>query len=80
MSDTYEWQNNSEAMFEALVKRSPLPMRPMIKKSLSKAIDGMRGDSTQVTEEMVEKAVHESTPKPFVAQALKALDGLRTVS
>jgi hypothetical protein len=63
-------------LFDAFVKASPFPMRPMIKKSLSGALEKRVGAGGTVNPQDVVQAVHDSTPKPFLKGALKAGNGL----
>jgi len=72
------WQDNSKAMFDKLVENSPKPFRAMTEKKLLEVLTKKAGDSGAVTEEMIEEATKEVTPKPFVAMALKAIEPLKT--
>ena len=69
------WQGNTKAMFDKMVQTSPLPIRPITKKSLLSALKELGGD---VTEEAMYEVVKKVTPKPFVARAIKELDSLKS--
>lgn len=69
----FDFQGNSKALFDTLVKAPPFPLRPMIKKALTNALEKRLGTSGRVAPQDVVQAVHDSTPKPFVGGALKAI-------
>lgn len=71
----FNWQDNSKEMYEALVKQPPLPLRPMVKKALTKALSESCADGAVTPAELV-KAVRKSTPPPFVAGALKSVESM----
>ena len=70
----FDFQGNSAEMFEALTKGAPLPMRGMVKKALVKALAEIAGgEGAAVQPAMLVEATKKSTPKPFVAGALKSV-------
>jgi hypothetical protein len=72
------WDGNSKAMFDAMIEGSPKPFRAMTEQKLKAALEAKAGDGGTVTEAMIEEAVKEITPKPFVAMALKNLEPLKS--
>ena len=74
----FEWSGNSEKMFEELIKGSPAPMRPTVRKGLIKALAERVGEGGTVTEEDIEEATRATTPRPFVKRALARLEPLKS--
>lgn len=74
----FQWAGNSREMFDELLKGSPLPMRPMVKKALVKALGEQVGAGGMVSEQDVETATRSSTPPPFLPAALKRIAHLKT--
>jgi hypothetical protein len=72
------WEGNSKAMFDKLIEGSPKPFRAMTEKKLTESLTGKAGDGGAVTEAMIEEAVKEVTPKPFVGMALKSIESLKS--
>ena len=72
------WEGNSKAMFDKLIEGSPKPFRAMTEKKLTECLTGKAGDGGAVTEAMIEEAVKEVTPKPFVGMALKSIESLKS--
>ncbi|MCP4625368.1 MAG: hypothetical protein GY850_17880 [bacterium] len=72
------WDGNSKAMFDKLIESSPKPFRAMTEKKLLEALANKAGDGGAVTEPMIEEAVKEVTPKPFVGMALKSIESLKS--
>ncbi len=74
----FKWQGNSAEMFEKLIKAPPMPLRPMVKKSMTKTLTEKVGDGGEVLPEHVVEAVRKSTPPPFVSNALKNVVGMHS--
>ena len=72
------WQDNSKTMCEKLIEGSPKPFRAMTEKKMMEGLEKKAGEGGTVTEDMVIEVVHEITPKPFVAMALKNVEPLKT--
>ncbi len=72
------WEANSKQMFDKLIEGSPKPFRAMTEKKLMECLTGKAGDGGSVTEAMIEEAVKEVTPKPFVGMALKSIESLKS--
>ncbi len=72
------WDGNSKQMFDKLIEGSPKPFRAMTEKKLMESLTGKAGDGGSVTEAMIEEAVKEVTPKPFVGMALKSIESLKS--
>lgn len=73
--DDLNWQGNTRAMFDKMVASTPLPLRPMTKRSLMSALSEHGPD---VTEETMYDVVRKVTPAPFVARAIQQLDTLKS--
>ena len=71
------WQGNSKTMVEKLIEGSPKPFRAMTEKKMIEGLEKKAGGG-EVTEDMVIEVVGEITPKPFVAMALKSIEGLKS--
>ena len=71
------FQDNSKTMVEKLIESSPKPFRAMTEKKLMEGLEKKAGGGA-VTEDMVIEVVGEITPKPFVAMALKSIEGLKS--
>ena len=65
-------------MFDKLIESSPKPFRAMTEKKLLEALTAKAGDGGSVSEAMIEEAVKEVTPKPFVGMALKSIESLKS--
>ncbi|MCP4627346.1 MAG: hypothetical protein GY850_28120 [bacterium] len=50
----------------------------MTEKKLLEALANKAGDGGAVSEPMIEEAVKEVTPKPFVGMALKSIESLKS--
>ena len=72
----FNFQGNAQTLFDTFVKAPPFPLRPMIKKALTGALEKAVGPGGSVTPQQIIQAVHASTPAPFVKGALKAAVGL----
>ena len=72
----FEWQGNSKEVFDKLVTQPPMPMRPMVKKSLVKFLTKECGEGGKVETDHLVAAVKATTPPPFVKNALKSVEGL----
>jgi hypothetical protein len=64
-------------MVEKLIEGSPKPFRAMTEKKMMEGLEKKAGGAA-VTEDMVIEVVGEITPKPFVAMALKSIEGLKS--
>ena len=73
----FNFQDNSKTMVEKLIESSPKPFRAMTEKKLMEGLEKKAGGGA-VTEDMVIEVVGEITPKPFVAMALKSIEGLKS--
>jgi len=71
------WEGNSKTMVEKLIEGSPKPFRAMTEKKMMEGLEKKAGGGA-VTEDMVIEVVGEITPKPFVAMALKSIEGLKS--
>ncbi len=65
-------------MFDESLKAAPMPFRSVTKKSLTKGLTKIVGEGGDVREEDVVRVIKESTPAPFVAQGLKAIEPFLT--
>ncbi len=71
----FNFQGNAKQLFDSFVKAPPFPLRPMIKKALSGALQRRTGGGVVQPQDVIQ-AVHESTPGPFLKGAIKAASGL----
>ena len=74
------WTENSKTVFEESLKAAPMPFRGATKKGLMKGLTKLVGEGGDVREEDVVRAIRETTPAPFVAQGLKAIEPFVTDS
>lgn len=70
----FNWTENSKTVFEESLKAAPMPFRGVTKKSFVKGLTKMVGEGGDVREEHVVKVIKETSPAPFVAQGLKAIE------
>jgi len=76
----FNWTENSKTVFDESLKAAPMPFRSVTKKGLTKGLTSIVGDGGDVREEDVVRAIRESTPAPFVAMGLKAVEPFLTDS
>lgn len=74
------WGGNSKVMFDRIVLSSPKPFRKMTEKNLMINICRKVETSGKVTENTIIECIKEITPKPFVEEALKSIESLRTTT
>lgn len=72
------WTENSAAVFEAALKAAPAPFRGVTKKNLLKSLTKAVGEGGDVHEADIVKVMKATTPAPFVAQGLKAIEPFLT--
>ena len=76
----FTWLENSKTVFDESLKAAPMPFRGVTKKGLDKGLTKLVGDGGDVREADVVRAIRESTPAPFVAMGLKAIEPFLTDS
>ena len=76
----FTWTENSRTVFDESLKAAPMPFRGVTKKGLLKGLTKIVGEGGDVREEDVVRAIKDSTPAPFVAQGLKAIEPFLTDS
>ena len=76
----FNWTENSRTVFDESLKAAPMPFRSVTKKGLMGGLTKVVGEGGDVREADVVRAIRESTPAPFVAQGLKAIEPFLTDS
>jgi hypothetical protein len=77
MSD-FNWLENSQTVFEEGLKAAPAPFRNATRKGLLKGLAKVVGEGGDVREADLVKAMKDSTPAPFKAQGMKAIEPFLT--
>ena len=74
----FNWTENSKTVFEEALKAAPAPFRSVTKKSFTKGLTKIVGEGGDVREEDLVRMIRETSPAPFVAQGLKAIEPFLT--
>ncbi len=70
------FEGNAKQLFDTFIKAPPFPLRPMVRKALTKALLARVGPDGAADPQSVVAAVRDSTPGPFLKGALKSVAGL----
>jgi hypothetical protein len=74
----FNWTENSATVFEEALKAAPMPFRSVTKKSFLKGLTKEVGEGGDIHEADLVKVIKETSPAPFVAQGLKAIEPFLT--
>ncbi|MCP4713992.1 MAG: hypothetical protein GY868_02655 [Deltaproteobacteria bacterium] len=77
--EEFTWQENSRAMYDAVVKAVPAFVRPIIKSKLLRELKGKSDDSMEITETLFMDALKTSTPESKLEKIIPELEKLKTV-
>jgi len=77
--EEFNWQENSRAMYDTIIKAVPPFVRPIIKSKLLKGLKEKSGDSMEITEAVFMDALKSSTPESKLEKIIGELEKLKTV-
>ena len=72
----FNWDANTEEIYEKCISLAPGPFRKITRKSLDEALGKRLGDDGTVTEPVLVDCIKECTPMPFLAMGMKKLKPL----
>ena len=72
----FQWESNSKEIYDKIITGSPKPFQEMTRKKVNETLVNKVGDGGKVTPEILVEVVKETTPKPFLAMAMKAIEPL----
>ncbi len=72
----FNWEDNTEEIFEKACSTPPAPFRKLTRKSIVKALVKKVGEGGSVSEACLVESIKEVTPKPYLAMGMKKLKPL----